>query len=97
MKHNIAVITEKTATTCVSDHPLNSKWWCIGAILKIRLPPDNLKYVTCIMTDNTSIKYINPIIAMKIGILSIKAEADTKPPNAREPVSPIKTLAGYTL
>ena len=38
-----AVTIENTATTFVSDHPHNSKWWWIGAILKMRFPPVFLK------------------------------------------------------
>ena len=34
---------------------------------------------------------------MKIGIWSMYAADATNPPSAREPVSPINTLAGYTL
>jgi len=29
---------KKRQTTCISDHPNSSKWWCNGAILKMRLP-----------------------------------------------------------
>ena len=36
-------------------------------------------------------------ITINSGILSIYAVAATKPPSASEPVSPMNTLAGYTL
>lgn len=49
------------------------------------------------MSDNDSSKYIHATITIKIGILSINAIDETKPPKASEPVSPINTLAGYTL
>jgi hypothetical protein len=32
------VMIQKRMTTWVSAHPDFSKWWCKGAILKIRLP-----------------------------------------------------------
>ena len=40
---------------------------------------------------------IKPIIGINNGIFNIYADAATNPPNASDPVSPINTLAGYTL
>ena len=50
----IIVTVVKTFTTLVSDQPLFSKWWCIGAILNKRFPCVALKYPTCSTTDITS-------------------------------------------
>ena len=49
------------------------------------------------ITDITSIIYIKPITAIKTGILHISAYDATNPPSAKDPVSPINTLAGYAL
>ena len=61
------------------------------------LLPVNLNDRTCIITDNVSIKYIPPTIGRIRGIFRRTARLATAPPKAMEPVSPIKTLAGYAL
>ena len=45
-----------TETIFTSLHPHISKWWWMGLILKIRLPWVSLKYVTCSITLNASIR-----------------------------------------
>ena len=39
----MALTAVNTATTLVSFQPHISKWWCSGAILKMRLPWVSLK------------------------------------------------------
>ena len=56
--------------------------------------PVFLKYTTCIMTDKVSNTGINAITSNNNGISRYNANPDITPPNIREPVSPIKTLAG---
>ena len=56
-----------------------------------------MKYVTCIITDSASAKYIPPTIGINKTEFVKTANATTAPPNAIEPVSPINTLAGFTL
>ena len=49
------------------------------------------------ITEITSSAYIRATMGMNNGIWSIYAVAATNPPRASDPVSPINTLAGYTL
>lgn len=79
-----------------SFQPDNSKWWCIGVILKI-LFPVFLKYLTCIITDNVSITGTKAIISNNNGIFKYNAIPATAPPNINEPVSPINIFAGFKL
>ena len=37
-RHSSMVMIQNRTTTCVSVQPLFSKWWCSGAISRIRLP-----------------------------------------------------------
>ena len=37
-RHSSMVMIQKRTTTCVSVQPLFSKWWCSGAILRMRRP-----------------------------------------------------------
>ena len=85
-----------TITTLFSVHPDNSKWWCIGVILKT-LFPVFLKYATWIITDNVSNTGINATTNNNSGIFKYNAIAEITPPNKREPVSPINTFAGCKL
>ena len=48
----IAMI-QNLITIVDSAHPFFSKWWCIGAILKI-LFPVNLKEITWMITETVS-------------------------------------------
>mgnify|MGYP000171840441 CR=1 FL=1 len=79
-----------------SFQPDNSKWWCIGVILKI-LFPVFLKYATCIITESVSNTGIIAITNNIIGIFKYNANPDITPPSNNEPVSPINTLAGCKL
>ena len=83
-------------TIFFSDQPHNSKWWWIGAILKILLPV-SLKETTWIITEIVSNTNKPPIIARTISCLTIIAIAANEPPNDNEPVSPMKILAGGAL
>ena len=38
MRHSSMVMIQKRTTTCVSVQPFFSKWWCSGAIRKMRRP-----------------------------------------------------------
>lgn len=49
------------------------------------------------ITDRASAKYIPPTIIIIKGSFNITATTATAPPRAKEPVSPIKTLAGKAL
>ena len=89
-------IIQKRITIVDSAHPFFSKWWCIGAILKI-LFPVNLKEITWIITDAVSNTNNPPIIAKTISCLTIMAMAARDPPKESDPVSPIKILAGGAL
>jgi hypothetical protein len=44
-RHNIMVTIQKRITTCDSFTPSCSKWWCKGAILKMRRPWPYLRLV----------------------------------------------------
>ena len=76
---NTNVIKLNTDTILFSFQPDNSKWWCIGVILKI-LFPVLLKYKTCIITDIVSITGINAITGNNNGSLRYKAIVDITPP-----------------
>ena len=92
----IIAIIQNRITIVDSAHPFFSKWWCIGAILKILLPV-NLKEATCIMTETVSKTNRPPIIAKTISCFTIIAIAASEPPKDRDPVSPIKIFAGGAL
>jgi hypothetical protein len=40
---SMIVMIQKRTTTWFSFHPDSSKWWCSGAMRKMRLPPVHLK------------------------------------------------------
>ena len=92
----IIAIIQNLITIVDSAQPFFSKWWWIGAILKILLPV-NLKETTCIITDTVSKTNKPPIIAKTISCLTIIAIAAKDPPKDNEPVSPIKIFAGGAL
>ena len=68
----------------------------MGAILKI-LFPVNLNDITCAKTDNASKTKIPPIIVKISSCFVATAIAPIVPPMDKEPVSPIKTIAGGAL
>ena len=68
----------------------------MGAILKILLPV-NLYESTWTITETASNTKRPPVIAKTISCLVIIDIAPSDPPKAREPVSPIKILAGGAL
>src|SRR5262249_48697964 len=58
-RHNNIVTIQKRTTTCVSFQPDFSKWWCSGAIFRMRRPVPkrflvNLNQLTCSITDSAS-------------------------------------------
>ena len=59
--------------------------------------PVSLNEITCIITETVSSTNIPPIIAKTISCLTIIATAARDPPKDRDPVSPIKILAGGAL
>ena len=83
-------------TTVDSGQPFFSKWWCIGAIINT-LFPVNLNDITCIITETVSKTNKPPIIARTISCYTIIATAASDPPKDKDPVSPIKILAGGAL
>ncbi len=44
-RHNSIVMIQKRITTCVSVQPDFSKWWCSGAIFRMRRPSPYLRFV----------------------------------------------------
>ena len=44
-RHSSMVMIQKRTTTCVSFQPLFSKWWCKGAIFRMRRPSPYLRRV----------------------------------------------------
>ena len=67
-------IIQNRITIVDSAHPFFSKWWWIGAILKILLPV-SLKETTWIITDTVSKTNNPPTIASTISCLTIIATA----------------------
>ena len=59
--------------------------------------PVNLKDITCIITETVSRTNNPPIMAKTISCLTMIATAAKEPPKERDPVSPIKILAGGAL
>ena len=89
-------IIQNRTTTVDSAHPFFSKWWWIGAILKI-LFPVNLNDTTCAITETASKTNNPPVIANTISCFVIIPTAPSEPPKEREPVSPINIFAGGAL
>ncbi len=56
--------------------------------------PNNLKDITCIITDDASKTKSPPAIKRAASCFVIKLIVPKNPPNASEPVSPINILAG---
>ena len=83
-------------TTVDYAHPFFSKWWWIGAIIKI-LFPVNLKETTCTITDTASKTNRPPVMARTISCFVATPTAPKDPPKASEPVSPINIFAGGAL
>ena len=44
-RHSSIVTIQKRITTCVSVQPDFSKWWCSGAIFRMRRPSPYLRFV----------------------------------------------------
>ena len=42
---------QKRIVTLYGDQPMASKWWCMGANLKILLPPRNFFETSCKITE----------------------------------------------
>ena len=79
-----------------SAQPFFSKWWWIGAIIKILLPV-SLNETTCTITEIASNTNSPPVIANTISCFVVTPIAPKEPPKANEPVSPINILAGGAL
>jgi hypothetical protein len=45
-RHSSMVMIQKRTTTCVSFQPLFSKWWCSGAIFRMRRPSPYFSWCT---------------------------------------------------
>src|ERR1700728_2337606 len=93
---SITEMIQNRITICGSVQPSCSKWWWIGAILKMRLPV-SLKEITWTMTETASSTNRPPITASTISCLVATATAPSMPPSASEPVSPMKIDAGGAL
>src|SRR5436190_8127315 len=101
-RHSSIVMIQKRTTTCVSVQPLFSKWWCSGAISRMRRPVPYfffvyLKYATWIITETASTTKMPPMIASTISCRTITAMVPSAPPSASAPTSPMNTCAGYAL
>src|SRR5581483_2024497 len=92
----IAQRIQKRTMIFVPDQAFISKWWCIGAIRKTRLPK-RLKLNTWIITDSASIRKMPPIRSSRNSTFSTIAKAASAPPMAIAPVSPMNTSAGQAL
>src|SRR5437868_2143402 len=97
---------QKRTTTCASSQPLTSKWWCSGARLKTRcsraysIPYRRFLYLNtkrCRITDTISATNTPPTSSNRNSDLSRIETAASAPPSASEPVSPMKTSAGWVL
>ena len=93
---------QKRMTTWVSVQPLFSKWWCSGAILKMRRPlPNlflvNLNQLTCSITDSTSATNTPPMMPSTISCRVMTASVPSAPPSDSAPTSPMNTCAGWAL
>ena len=89
----MALTIQKRMTTFVSLQPFFSKWWCKGAMRKIRLPV-KWKLTTCIITERASTMNRPPITSEVTSVLVSTARAANPAPRASEPVSPMKMEAG---
>ncbi len=76
-----------------SAHPFSSKWWWMGAIMKIRLPVVR-KEKTWRITLTVSARKTPWRMALATSFLVSTASVPSPPPRAREPTSPMKTEAG---
>ena len=76
MIHIIISIIQNITLISHSLNPVNSKWWWNGAILNILFPFVNLKYVTCITTDNTYIQMKMLNTAKGPGVQCLRAQID---------------------
>lgn len=65
-----------------------------GAMRKIRLPPESLKYPTCRITDAVMMTNRPPSTMRRSSVRVISAKPAIAPPSDSEPVSPMKILAG---
>src|ERR1039458_2711692 len=97
---------QNRTTTCVSGHPLSSKWWCSGARRKTRCccaygsPYRLRRYLNTsrwTSTDVVSATNTPPTNTTRNSDLSRIATAPSAPPSASAPVSPMKTCAGCAL
>src|SRR5205085_6658757 len=101
-RHSSIVMIQKRITTCVSFQPVFSKWWCSGAISRMRRPVTYLrlvylKYITCTITDSASTTKMPPMMASTISWRTITAMVPSAPPRASAPTSPMNTCAGCAL
>ncbi len=87
---------QKRITMVCSCQPFFSKWWCSGAMRKTRRPV-SLKLATWTITETVSSTKRPPMMARTISCLVITLMAPSAPPIDKEPVSPMKTIAGGAL
>ena len=90
---------QKRSFTCISLQPINSKWWCNGAILNNRCPVPyirrvNLNYPTCSVTLVASATNTSPITGSNSHCPVMIATNANVAPSARLPVSPMNNSAG---
>src|SRR5262245_59010325 len=90
------LMIQNRITTVGSLHPKCSKWWWIGAILKMRLPY-RLNQKTWTITLTASSTNSPPTMTSTNSWWVATETAPSAPPKARLPVSPMKTAAGGAL
>jgi hypothetical protein len=90
------VTIQKRTMIFVSDQAFISKWWCMGAMRKMRLP-HHLNESTCSITETASIRKIPPTKISSSSTFIMIAIAAIAPPSAIAPVSPMNTSAGKAL
>ena len=93
MAANMALTIQNLMTTFVSLQPFFSKWWCRGAMRKMRLPV-KWKLSTWRITETASTMKMPPMTSDVASVLVSTARAAKPAPSASEPVSPMKIDAG---
>src|SRR5215831_1482748 len=84
---------QKRTMICGSGHPNNTKWWCSGAMRKIRLRR-SLYDTTWKMTEVASITKTPPARTSTIPCLLIRAATARAAPRESDPTSPMNICAG---
>src|SRR5690606_27070708 len=86
----VTVVIQKRTMTFGSAQPLSSKWWCKGAIRKMRRPVI-LYEATCMITETVSTTKTPPMMNSTSSCLTTTATRPSEAPIASAPMSPMKT------